>query len=358
MKLLWIFAIAAVVVTAPANANADLRACSVGAGGPLHETDVGVFDYPSSFINPDGLTVPFVVYSLSSAKFETGDPVPAKSGIYEPVDMCLRYEIKNLSDDLTIRDLRWLEIRLAWYDFPIGPGEQSPGWLLDFTDVMSEPNDYTTIIRAFRDKKAEVRALFARRSERVQAHADSVLSPYDTSNDLAYAMLGQKFDLSPVQVIASAPEQAYPDLISDIVPIEGVSVTIRSSLDNVDNVVSLKYDVTASESIQVSAPLFGALKEFKPKPQTDATIVIVKAIDDFVYSDYSEGLYDFTIDYPVGSADFNGSAAFIVTHPVTIWTEIGEACILVDSYSPVPINIPDNRCRLSDEVIEIWSIPQ
>lgn len=338
------------------HAHGAPRACDPRAGGSLNEGDTGVRASPTSLRNPEGSSIPVTVFSLANSVPAQGGELSTHASGDSLVDMCLRYELRNNSRSHTITDLRWKDVDLSWYQYPIEPGDQPPGWVVKAQNVLPTPKIFETTLRAFRKKETSARAFFPVRYQRVIPNHSGYLTPSKLRPDLAYTLLMMGFKLRPVPALTKEmiSNSKHQTLSSAFYVTEKRGVTLQSTLTSEAEGYSIHYKVDAAEGVDVAAPLFISLRELSLSPTNEDSIHFAKSVNSFSGSLENIGVMEFDLGVSYGSARLGENVAFIVDHPVTIKTEDGVACVMQQAYSPVPIHIPESQCDLSEEIKGNW----
>jgi hypothetical protein len=357
---LTIAAITSTVLSTEVGAT-SWRACSHDAGGPLDESDIGVFTHASSF-NVDGYQFGVAVKSLAQAMLSNGSALPGDWPPDQLASMCIRYQLENRHTARTMDWFRWGDANMPWYGYPIPPGQHSEDWPVQFTDVLPKAQTLPSTVISFRNNEAIIRALFAVRYKRAKplgqttqsASPINYLMPDKVPTALQAALQSADMEITPVEAIATPQSEGrtYRTLSYQFSPPGEPTVAFASALRYADGNFIISYKMNAADSIKVSSPLFNMLREFRPKPVVKDAITMVQYIDKFARSMGNE--LSFSINVDAATSEFEGYGVFLVQHPVTVRTAAGEACLLQSAYSPVPINISDRKCDLPAQIINNW----
>ena len=323
------------------------RACSPTSGGSLRDGQGGVEVSHGNF-RKKGETVPFDVFSL--AEFAKNDPNTIN-------EMCLRYELLNKSKNITIEHLRWKDIELEYYGFPIEPGEQHPGWIVTRHDVYPDPGIYSTQVGAYDSSKSQVRALFAQRLKRASVEGDAgAISFFNTANlqrDVVYSLIKTGLHIGSVPGFERpvVPNVLYPVLRKEFRTRE-LFISSLSQAHFSEGEFIVRTVIRGTVDGDIMAPMLASIPSRVSEAWTDKDVfnfanILRKMITAPIT--VKDGQYVATTRFP--QAALGDLGIFIVRHPITIRTKEGVACIVAQMYSPVPLMADSAYCNLSEDAM-------
>lgn len=335
------------IVVWPMISVAAPRACSPTNGGSLKDGQPGVVVSHGSF-KERGQPVPFDVLSL--AEFAKDDPDIIN-------EMCLRYELLNKSKKIKIKSLRWNDIDLAYYGFPIGPGEQHPGWIVTRHDVYPKPAIYSTQVGAYDSSKSQVRALFAQRLQRASVEGNAgAISYFNTASlerDVVYSLVRTGLHVGSVPGFERpvVPKVLYPDLRKEFRTTE-LFISSLSQAHFSEGEFIVQTVIRGTVDGDIMAPMLASIPSRVSEAWTDKDVFnfanILRKMTTAPIT-VEDGQYVATTRFP--RAALGDLGIFIVSHPITIRTNQGVACIIAQMYSPLPLMANSAYCNLSEDAM-------
>lgn len=337
-----VLATCSVLVFTVSNASAQGSGCS-SSGRTLVE-DVGrhteIFD--ASFARASGAVVPFTAFSNAQTINSYG---PGGGGL-ERIDLCLRYQIRNDSL-MTIEELSWPVAGVPIYDYPILPNERSAVFPVMYFNTIGAVTDITEV-RAFRGAPVGARTYVPLFGATRMPNNERLHPLGPSSIPVEPTLLRSQFWLqSPGTFAVTTPsdtEIELPEFVMSSTTPDGVELEYTSSLYYDEGQFTFDYSFSADGAQAISAPYLLALSEFRPSPTVHDSNIFTETIGNFRSQLTSPREIQLSFEVDPTSSDFDGFAAFVGFHPVSVETETGNVCFLFPLYSPIPIGLGANFC--------------
>lgn len=298
----------------------------------------------------------FLIYGLGKT-FPFPGPFPFK--------YCFRYEIANLGPS-DIQELRWPHARLA--GLSLLETERVVTVLVDEYASTDHIAEYSTELRAFGNAPAIVKTVLSGRAIE-QAMAIGTLYHQGAGPDAtvqvweldgieevvrAFAESNSGINVQPAELthVAAVPlaEEAteYPELRL-VIATDGKLVDLRSNAAFFpsDRFATTGVDIEiVREDVEDPAHIFAphisatrAVREKLPAPES-----IADDVREFLFAMTADtvgrSLEDTEIQFAISlSADAGRHPLFIVRHPVTIRIGDWAVCLMVESYSTIPVSL-------------------
>jgi hypothetical protein len=333
---------------APLGAQSPHRQCNT-ADPALARGETGVIADDQAFLRRSR-SVDFAIFGLGAANPEVTQ---------DPYEICLRYEFENRSKE-EIQELRWKDAGLAnLSSLPPGQRHRMPRRKSSNTRQVTTSN---TDIYAFENAKATGRTVFAVQQSVARSAAAQPSGGGSSRYSLVEAYPALKQQLASAGATADAVTAFYlPERTSDYrtlsigleLPDVVVAVESSATISPSDRFATVKGEIRISNNklsgpVAVYAPGLNALQ--RARFANDGTVPgrsadFLKLLGDSAGPLSGSGTtYATSIGFRTASTTTTPSL-FIVEHPVTITIGAWSACLIAETYSPVPVTLSDTHCR-------------
>lgn len=334
-----------IIVSVTATATlAQSTNCSSDPSSQIDEAAADTVLHGASFVRSSGEVVPFLALSRGHVLADYSAP----GSSIKTIDLCIRYQIANSSDDKVIESLRWPVANVALYTYPISGGERSlafpvPYWAA--SDMFVGVNE----VGAYRDPPVSVRALRpvyqTTRMPNDEASHPLGPSPAPAPNP----DVPDEFEMNPdTDFSVTTPSEAGSDLPGievNLTTPDEIPIEYRSTVSFDGEKLEFSYRFMADDARAVSTPYLAALREFFPSSSIADAVSIANSIDSFTAElSGSDGAIEFSLFVDPRLSEFGDNSIFYTHHPISVSTEAGQLCLLYPIYSPVPLRVGSDLC--------------
>lgn len=321
------------------------RACE--NTGVLSAGIKGVINDSKNFFIYEGEQYGFRVFSLKGK-----DPT-------SPNRWCVRYEILNTGRK-EIQNFSWRDIGMKSKN--LLPGKQSTPWVITDTVLdFDEPVPVRSIVSAFGDSKANVRALFLKYptyDKTPSVGGQYSLSYFDSDKMIpagVAALRDAKFRVVPAVAVK------HPDNAIDFLPLvsklqsNDIEIEVSSKASYGKDGYYTVTEITAKSSdrspVRLTAPTIQTLKDMSGK-EAFQKVSLEKQVAYFAESFQSfrntnlllkDGSFESTFAFP--AIKDKEQTLFIIRYPLKVDTvKGGTFCVNAIAYSPVPVSSDGRGC--------------
>ena len=326
------------------SAQADQSDCSASLDTMIDENSPNTITSTASFAKTDGKQVPFTALSAANIMVERARTTTS----LRYIDVCIKYQLRNNSDNDDIHSLYWPVAGVYNYDYLIKPHQAS----------MIFPNPYTEAsnifsgiekVSAFRGIQADARVLRPLYNSTAMPNSEE-RSPLGRSPmPVPEQVAPSGFELDPVENFGLKT----PADMSEVIPTiryssttpDGVEITYISGVQYRDGLLDFYYELSAGKASAISAPFLFAMRELHPSPSISSTKNFIESLSSFrkaLHPDDIQSKFSFEINPRI--SEFHQVSVFYTEHPVTIKTAGGKACFNLPIFSPIPVRLNEQYC--------------
>ncbi|WP_037447157.1 hypothetical protein [Sinorhizobium fredii] len=320
-------------------AQSPHRACNT-ADPPLARGETDVIPGDPKFVKSNGSVYEVSIFGLGKANPDVKE---------KPYDICLRYEFENRSGE-NIQEFRWRDAGVGHIQY-LEPGMRFriPG---NITSEVQTVTTSATDLHAFENIAATSRTVFAVQGTAAKpakglrfgsmesnqkvvaagAATEPVLAIALPSEERKFPPLIKGLESSKITISIQSTATVFPkDRFAQIV----AEITFVSQMEGAVNVYAPTLSTLASANFTSEGSLddrIAAFLEFLPKSSEPLKM--------------SDSAYKHSVGVRTPEAGGGDTPAlFVAEHPVTVTVGEWSACLIAQTYSPVPVTLTDAHCR-------------